>query len=114
MAFVINVFARRIVGWCVSSYMRTDFTLSALEQALYSRQPERDALICHSGRASKYASIRYTERLAEADIEPSVGSKGDIYDNALAEMINGLYKADLILRRAPWKTRKSVEMTTLQ
>jgi len=89
VAFVIDVFARRIVGWRVSSSMHTDFVLDALEQALYARQPERDALICHSDRGSQYVSIRYSERLAEAGIEPSVGSKGDSYDNALAETING-------------------------
>lgn len=84
--------------------MRTDFVLDALEQALYARQPERDgSLICHSDRGSQYVSIRYSERLAEAGIETSVGSKGDSYDNALAETINGLYKAELIHRRAPWK-----------
>jgi putative transposase len=94
VAFVVDVFARRIVGWRVSSSMRTDFVLDALEQALYARQPERDGgLVCHSDRGSQYVSIRYTERLAEAGIEPSVGSKGDSYDNALAETINGLYKA---------------------
>ena len=86
VAFVIDVFARRIVGWRVSSSMRTDFVLDALEQALYDRQPERDgSLICHSDRGSQYVSIRYTERLGEAGIEPSVGSKGDSYDNALAD-----------------------------
>jgi putative transposase len=114
VAFVIDVFARRIVGWRVSSSMRTDFVLDALEQALYARQPERDALICHSDRGSQYVSIRYTERLAEAGIEPSVGSKGDSYDNALAETINGLYKAELIHRRAPWKSREAVELATLE
>jgi putative transposase len=115
VAFVIDVFARRIVGWRVSSTMRTDFVLDALEQALYARQPERDGtLVCHSDRGSQYVSIRYTERLAEAGIEPSVGSKGDSYDNALAETINGLYKAELIHRRAPWKTRESVELATLE
>lgn len=115
VAFVIDVFSRRIVGWRVSSSMRTDFVLDALEQALYARQPERDgSLICHSDRGSQYVSIRYTERLAEAGIEPSVGSKGDSYDNALAETINGLYKAELIYRRAPWKTREAVEFATLQ
>jgi len=89
--------------------MRTDFVLDALEQALYARQPERDGtLVCHSDRGLQYISIHYTERLAEAGIEPSVGSKGDSYDNALAETINGLYKAELIHRRAPWKTRKLV------
>jgi transposase InsO family protein len=115
VAFIIDVFARRIVGWRVSRSMRTDFVLDALEQALYARQPERDAsLIHHSDRGSQYVSIRYTERLAEAGIEPSVGSKGDSYDNALAETINGLYKAELIHRRAPWKTVESLELATLE
>jgi len=115
VAFVIDVFARRIVGWRVSSSMRTDFVLDALEQALYARQPERnDALIHHSDRGSQYVSIRYTERLAESGIEPSVGSKGDSYDNALAETINGLYKTELIHKRAPWKSREAVELATLE
>ena len=115
VAFVIDVFARRIVGWRVSRSMRTDFVLDALEQALYARQPERDeTLIHHSDRGSQYVSIRYTKRLAEAGIEPSVGSKGDSYDNALAETINGLYKAELIHRRAPWKTVESLELATLE
>ena len=115
VAFVIDVFARRIVGWRVSTSMRTDFVLDALEQALYDRQSENTGeLIHHSDRGSQYVSIRYSERLAEAGIEPSVGSKGDSYDNALAETINGLYKAELIHRRAPWKTRESVELATLQ
>jgi len=115
VAFVIDVFARRIVGWRVSRSMHTDFVLDALEQALYARQPEReDALIHHSDRGSQYVSIRYSERLAEAGIEPSVGSKGDSYDNALAETINGLYKAELIHRRAPWKTWEAVELATLE
>ena len=115
VAFVIDVFARRIVGWRVSSSMRTDFVLDALEQALYDRQPERsDALIHHSDRGSQYVSILYSERLAQAGIEPSVGSRGDSYDNALAETINGLYKSELIHRRAPWKTKESVELATLE
>ena len=115
VAFVIDVFARRIVGWRVSSSMRTDFVLDALEQALYARQPERqEALIHHSDRGSQYVSIRYSERLAEAGIEPSVGSKGDSYDNALAETINGLYKAELIHRRATKKTKEAVELATLE
>ena len=115
VAFVIDVFARRIVGWRVSSSMHTDFVLDALEQALYARQPSpEEALIHHSDRGSQYVSIRYSERLAEAGIEPSVGSKGDSYDNALAETINGLYKAEMIHRRAPWKTRESVELATLE
>jgi transposase InsO family protein len=115
VAFVTDVFARRIVGWRVSGSMRTDFVLDALEQALYARQPQQDdALIHHSDRGSQYVSIRYTQRLAQAGIEPSVGSKGDSYDNALAQTINGLYKAELIHRRAPWKTKESVELATLQ
>ena len=115
VAFVIDVYARRIVGWRVSHSMRTDFVLDALEQALYERQPQlTDQLIHHSDRGVQYVSIRYTERLAEAGIEPSVGSRGDSYDNALAETINGLYKAELIHRRAPWKSRESVELATLQ
>ena len=114
VAFVIDVFARRIVGWRVSRSMRTDFVLDALEQALYARRAERDgALVHHSDRGSQYVSIRYTERLAEAGIEPSVGSKGDSYDNALAETINGLYKAEVIHRRT-WKTCEAVELATLE
>ena len=115
VAFVIDVYARRIVGWRVSRSMHTDFVLDALEQALYDRQPQRDgALTHHSDRGSQYVSIRYSERLAEVGIEPSVGSAGDAYDNALAETINGLYKAELIHRRAPWKTKESVELATLE
>ena len=115
VAFVIDVFARRIVGWRVSRSMTTDFVLDALEQALYARQPERDgSLIHHSDRGSQYVSIRYSERLMEAGVEPSVGSKGDSYDNALAETINGLYKAELIHRRGAWKTRESLELATLE
>ena len=115
VAFVIDVFARRIVGWRVSTSMTTDFVLDALEQALYARQPDpEDTLIHHSDRGSQYVSIRYSERLAEAGSAPSVGSKGDSYDNALAETINGLYKAELIHRRGPWKTRESVELATLE
>jgi len=115
VAFVVDVYARFIVGWRVSTSMQTDFVLDALEQALYARRPQRDgALIHHSDRGSQYVSIRYTERLAEAGIEPSVGSRGDSYDNALAETINGLYKAELIHRRAPWKTREAVELATLE
>jgi len=115
VAFVVDVFARRIVGWRASSSMTTDFVLDALEQALHARQPERDSsLVHHSDRGSQYVSIRYSERLAEAGVEPSVGSKGDSYDNALAETINGLYKAELIHRRAPWKTKEAVELATLE
>jgi transposase InsO family protein len=114
VAFVIDVFARYLVGWRVSRSMQTDFVLEALEQALYARQPERDALIHHADRGSQYVSIRYSERLREAGIAPSVGSQGDSYDNALAETLNGLYKAELIHRRGPWKTAEAVELATLE
>jgi transposase InsO family protein len=115
VAFVVDVFARYIVGWRVSSSMQTDFVLDALEQALYARQPWRHgSLTHHSDRGSQYVSIRYGERLAEAGIEPSVGSTGDSYDNALAETINGLFKAEIIHRRGPWKTREAVELATLE
>jgi putative transposase len=114
VAFVIDVFARYIVGWRVSRSMHTEFVLDALEQALWARQPQRDALIHHSDRGAQYVSIRYTERLAEAGIETSVGSKGDSYDNALTETINGLYKAELIHRRGPWKNAEAVELATLE
>jgi putative transposase len=111
VAFVIDVYARRIVGWRVSSSMHTDCVLNA--QALYDRQPQRDgALTHHSVRGAQYVSIRCSERLAEAGIEPSVGSKGDSDDNALAETINGLYKAEVIHRRS-WSSRESVELATL-
>ena len=115
VAFVVDVFSRRIVGWRQSSSMHTEFVLDALEQALYDRKPsEDDGLVHHSDRGSQYLSIRYSERLAEAGIEPSVGSRGDSYDNALAETINGLYKAEVIHRRGPWKTKQSVELATLE
>ena len=114
VAFVIDVFARRIVGWRASSSARTDFVLDALEQALYARKPVGpDRLVHHSDRGVQYVSIRYTERLAEAGLEPSVGSVGDSYDNALAETINGLYKAEVIHRRPSWRTRHEVEWATL-
>jgi len=114
VAFVIDVFARRIVGWRVSNNMKTEFVLDALEQALYARQPGRTGnLVHHSDRGSQYVSIRYTERLADAGVEPSVGSKGDSYDNALAETINGLYKAELIHRQS-WRSREAVEIATLK
>jgi putative transposase len=112
VAFVVDVFARRIVGWKVSSSSRTDFVLDALEQALHARRPAQGGLIHHSDRGVQYVSIRYTQRLAEAGIEPSVGSVGDSYDNALAETINGLYKAEVIHRRS-WKTLQEVELATL-
>jgi putative transposase len=113
VAFVIDVFARYIVGWKVSSSAHTDFVLDALEQALHDRQPQRDGgLIHHSDRGVQYVSIRYTERLAEAGVEASVGSVGDSYDNALAETINGLYKTELIHKQS-WKNREAVELATL-
>ena len=115
MPFVIDVYARRIVGWRQSSSLRTDFVLDALEQALYDRQPEGgDGLIHHSDRSSQYVSIRHSERLSEAGIEPKVGSRGDSYDNSLAETINGLYKAELIHRLEHWKTKESLEIATLE
>ena len=115
VAFIVDVYARRIVGWRVSRSSKTDFVLDALEQALYDRKPIQNAgLVHHSDRGVQYLSIRYTERLAEAGIEPSVGSVGDSYDNALAETINGLYKAEVIHRRSSWKTIGDVEWETLQ
>ena len=114
VAFVVDVFARRIVGWRVSSSMQTDVVLDALEQALYARRAEREGGLVHrSDRGSQYVSIRYSERLAEDDIEPSVGSTGDSHGNALAETTNGLYKAEITHRRGPWKTREAVERATL-
>ncbi len=105
-------YARRIVGWRVSRTAHASFVLDALEQALYERRPTR-GLVHHSDRGSQYVSIRYTERLAEAGVEPSVGSVGDSYDNALAETINGLYKAEVIHRRGPWRNFEAVEFATL-
>ena len=113
VAFIIDVFARRIVGWRVSRSLRTDLVLDALEQALWSRQ-DTEGLIHHSDRGCQYLSIRYTERLAQAGIDSSVGSVGDSYDNALAETINGLYKTEVIRRRGPWKNIEDVEYATLE
>ena len=115
VAFVIDTYARRIVGWRASRSAHTGFVLDALEQALHDRQPvHRGGLVHHSDRGSQYLSIKYTERLAEAGIEPSVGSVGDSYDNALAETINGLYKTEVIHRRGPWKSFEAVEFATLE
>jgi transposase InsO family protein len=115
VAFVIDVYARRIVGWRASRTAHASFVLDALEQALHDRRPvEGNGLIHHSDRGSQYVSIKYTEHLAEADIEPSVGSVGDSYDNALAETINGLYKAEVIHRRGPWRSFEAVEYATLE
>ena len=112
VAFVIDVFSRRIVGWRVSSSLKSDLALDALEQALHAR-PDADGVVHHSDRGSQYTSIRYTERLAAAGVERSVGSVGDSYDNALAETINGLYKTEVIWRRGPWRTIDVVEYATL-
>jgi transposase InsO family protein len=115
VAFVIDVYSRRIVGWRVSSSLRTDLVLDALEQAICERQDEReDRLVHHSDRGCQYLSIRYTERLAEAGIEPSVGSRGDSYDNALAESVIGLFKTEVIRRRGPWRNVEDVEFATLE
>jgi transposase InsO family protein len=115
VAFVIDAYARRIVGWRVSRAAHASFVLDALEQALHERRPtHRDGLVHHSDRGSQYVGIRYTERLAEAGIEPSVGSVGDSYDNALAETINGLYKAEIIHRHGPWRSFEAVEFATLE
>ena len=114
VAFVIDVFARRIVGWRVSRSAHAGFVLDALEQALHERRPVGGRLIHHSDKGSQYVCIKYSERLAEAGIEPSVGSVGDSYDNALAETINGLYKAEVIHRRGPWRSLEAVEFATLE
>ena len=115
VAFIIDVFARRIVGWRVSRTAHAGFVLDALEQALHERRPVRGGgLVHHSDRGVQYVSIKYTERLAAAGIEPSVGSVGDSYDNALAETINGLYKAEVIHRRGPWRSFEAVEFATLE
>jgi len=113
VAFVVDVFSRKIVGWRVSSSLRSDLALDALEQALHDRK-DLENLVHHSDRGVQYLSIRYTERLAEAGIEASVGSIGDSYDNALAETINGLYKAELIRPNGPWRNIEEVEFATLE
>ena len=115
VAFVIDVYARCIVGWRASRTAHTGFVLDALEQALHDRRPaHRGGLVHHSDRGSQYVSIKYTERLVKAGIEPSVGSVGDSFDNALAETINGLYKAEVIHRRGPWRSFEAVELATLE
>ncbi len=112
-AFVIDAFARRIVGWRVSRAAHAGFVLDALEQALHDRRPLH-GLIHHSDKGSQYVCIRYTERLVEAGIEPSVGSVGDSYDNALAETVIGLFKTEVIRRRGPWRSLEAVEFATLE
>ena len=112
-AFIVDVFSRAIVGWRVATTLRTDLALDALEMAVWARGPGLSDLVHHSDRGVQYLSIRYTERLAEAEAVSSVGSRGDSYDNALAETVNGLYKAELIRRhRGPWRSADEVELAT--
>ena len=113
VAFVIDVFARRIVGWRVSTSLKTELVLDALEQAVHDRA-DTDGLVHHSDRGCQYLSLRYSERLAECGIRPSVGTSGDSYDNALAESIIGLFKTEIIRRRGPWKSIEAVEFAVLQ
>ena len=115
VAFVIDAFARRIVGWKVSTSATASFVLDALEQAIHARRPSaEDGLVHHSDRGVQYLAMSYTQRLAEAELVPSVGSVGDSYDNALAETINGLYKAEVIWRQRSWPNASAVEMATLR
>ena len=115
VAFIIDVFSRYVVGWQTSRSLHTDLALDALEMAFWARGgPHLAGLIHHSDRGVQYVSIRYTERLAEAGVVPSVGSKGDSYDNALAESFNGLYKAELIRHQGPWSGLDAVEYATLE
>lgn len=114
VAFVVDVFSRRIVGWKLASHMRTDLPLDALEMAIWARDERLDGLVHHSDRGSQYTSIRYTEQLVVMGAKPSVGSVGDSYDNALAESVNGLYKTELVYRRGPWRTFEELELATLE
>jgi len=112
-AFIVDAFSRAIVGWRVATSLRTDLALDALEMAIWARHPTaEDALVHHSDRGVQYLAIRYTERLAEEGAVTSVGSRGDSYDNALAETVMGLYKTELIRRRGPWRTAEQVELST--
>ncbi len=113
-AFVVDVFSRTIVGWRVAATLRAELALDALEMALWARGPDLPGLVHHSDRGVQYLAIRYTERLAEAEAVSSVGSRGDSYDNALAETVNGLYKAELINRQGPWRTVEQVELATAE
>jgi len=113
-AFIIDAFSRYIVGWHVSRSLRADLVLTALEQALWAREGPFDRLVHHSDRGVQYLSIRYTERLTEAGIASSVGSRGDSYDNALAESVHGLYKAELVSRQGPWRGSEGLELATLE
>lgn len=114
VAFITDVYSRAIVGWQVSRSLRSDLALDALEQALWSRQGPLDGLVHHSDRGSQYLSVRYTERLAEVGVVTSVGSRGDSYDNALAESVNGLYKTELVRRQGPWRGLEDLEFATLR
>ncbi len=114
VAFVIDAFARNIVGWRASRAARAGFVLDALEQASHDRRPVGGGLVHHSNRGGQYVSIKYTERLAEAGVVPLVDSVGDSYDNALAETINGFYKAEIIWRMGPWRSFEAVEMAKLE
>ena len=114
VAFIIDVFARYIVGWKVSTSPNAQMVLDALEQALAARNPDPDKLIHHSDRGVQYLAIKYTERLEEAKIDPSVGSVGDSYDNAMAETINGVYKTEVIEHEGPWQGKSDVEFATLE
>jgi putative transposase len=113
-AFVIDAFSRAIVGWRVMASLRAELALDALEMAIWARGSELPGLVHHSDRGVQYLSIRYTERLAEADAVSSVGSRGDSYDNALAETVNGLYKSELINRHGLWRTVDQVELATAE
>jgi putative transposase len=114
VAFVIDVFSRRIVGWKLASHMRTDLPLDALEMAIWARDEHLDGLVHHSDRGSQYTSIRYTEQLVAMGAKPSVGTVGDSYDNALAESVNGLYKTELVYRRGPWRSFDQLELATME
>jgi len=113
VAFIIDAFSRMIVGWRVATTLRAELALDALEMAVWARQGDLDGLVHHSDRGVQYLAIRYTERLAEAGVVASVGSRGDSFDNALAEAVNSLYKAELIGRQGPWRTAEQVELATL-
>ena len=116
VAFIVDAFSRRIVGWRVASHMRTDMVLDALEMARHSRGARLEGLVAHSDAGAQFTSMRYGERLAELGAVPSIGSVGDSFDNALAETVNGLYKAELIYgpRQGPWRSVEAVELATLQ
>ena len=114
VAFITDVYSRYIVGWQVSRSLRSDLALDALEQALWSREGPFDGLVHHSDRGVQYLAIRYTERLAEAGVVTSVGSRGDSYDNAMAESVNGLYKTELVRKQGPWRNLEDLEFATMK